>query len=48
MTIASLGGIEAIIAAMSTHKDHSELQETACAGLSKLAVENDGMMSISM
>ena len=45
MKIVSLGGIEAIIKAMSTHKDHSGVQEKACGALMKLAV-NDGMVSI--
>jgi hypothetical protein len=40
--IASLGGIEAIIAVMSAHKDHSGVQEKACGALSNLAVNNDG------
>jgi len=40
--IASLGGIEAIIEAMSTHKDHSVVQEKACAAFWNLAA-NDGM-----
>jgi hypothetical protein len=35
--IASLGGIEAIIKAMSTHKDHSAVQEKACGALWNLA-----------
>ena len=39
--IASLGGIEAIIEAMSTHKDHSAVQEKACGALWNLAA-NDG------
>ena len=42
--IASLGGIEAIIKAMSTHKDHSGVQENACSALWNLAA-NDGMCS---
>ncbi len=35
--IASLGGIEAIIEAMSIHKDHNGVQEWACAALGNLA-----------
>ncbi len=46
--IASLRGIEAIIKAMSTHNDHSGVQEQACGALSNLAVNDDGMVSISM
>ncbi len=41
--IASLGGIEAIIKAMSTHKDNSGVQEYACAALRNLAANNDGI-----
>ncbi len=41
--IASLGGIEAIMKAMSTHKDHSGVQEKACRALFRLAT-NDGMV----
>ncbi len=40
--IASLGGIEASIKAMSTHKDHNGVQEQACAALGNLAF-NDGI-----
>ncbi len=40
--IASLGGIEAVIKAMSTHKDRSWVQENACAALWNLAANNDG------
>jgi hypothetical protein len=40
--IASLGGIEAIISAMSTYKDHSEVQAHACSALCGL-VSKDGM-----
>ena len=40
--IASLGGIEAIIKAMSTHKDHIGVQENTCGVLRNLAVNNDG------
>ncbi len=40
--IASLGGIEAIIKVMSTHKENSEVQEKACCALLNLAV-NDGI-----
>jgi hypothetical protein len=40
--IALLGGIEEIIKAMSAHKDHSVVQENACAALWNLAA-NDGM-----
>ena len=43
MKIASLGGIEAIIAVMSAHKDHSDVQEKACAALWTLA-GYDGMV----
>ena len=39
--IASLGGIEAIIKAMSTHKDHSGIQQQACCALWDLAL-NEG------
>ncbi len=40
--IASLGGIEAIIKAMSTHKDNSVVQENGCRALWNLAA-NDGI-----
>ncbi len=40
--IGSLGGIEAIIKAMSGHKDHSGLQEIACGALRVLS-ENEGI-----
>jgi hypothetical protein len=40
--IVSLGGMERIIKAMSTHKDHSGVQEKACGALLHLAC-NDGM-----
>ena len=40
--IASLGGIDAIIKAMSTHMDNSGVQENACGALWNLAV-NDGL-----
>ncbi len=43
MKIASLGGLEAIMAAMSAHKDHGGVQEQACGALGNLAV-NDGMV----
>ena len=43
--IVSLGGIEAIISAMSTHKDHAKVQEEACSALGYL-VANDGMFSL--
>ncbi len=43
--IASLGGIEAIIKAMSTHKDHSGVQENACSALWNLVFKNDGIMT---
>ncbi len=46
MKIASLGGIEAIIAAISAHKDHIAVQEKACGALRILAA-NDGMLSIA-
>ncbi len=41
--IASLGGIEAIISAMTNHKDHSGVQEWACHALVELALK-DGML----
>ncbi len=41
--IASLGGIEAIIKAMSTHKDHSGVQENACRAFGNLAASHDGI-----
>ncbi len=44
--IASLGGIEAILAAMSAHKDHIEVQEQACGALASLAADNDGIISM--
>ncbi len=44
--IASLGGIEAIIKAMSTHKDHSGVQKNACGALNNLAA-NQGIILIS-
>ncbi len=40
--IASVRGIEAIINAMSTHKDSSVIQENACGALRNLAL-NDGI-----
>ncbi len=40
--IVWLGGIEAIIKAMSTHKENSEVQEKACTALRNLA-DNDGI-----
>ncbi len=40
--ISSLGGIEAIMSAMSNYKDHSEVQLWACNALGNLAI-NDGM-----
>ncbi len=40
--IASLGGIEAIMLAMSTHEDHAKVQQFACNALGWLA-SNDGM-----
>ena len=40
--IASLGGIEVIITAMSTHQDHNGVQEHACTALGNLA-HNDGI-----
>ena len=43
--IASLGGIEVIIKAMSTHKDHSGVQKNACGALGNLAV-NDGTLFV--
>ncbi len=46
MTIASLGGIEAILAAMSAHKDHSGVQENACTALWSLADNMDGMVHV--
>jgi hypothetical protein len=45
--IVSLGGIEAIIKAMSSHKDHSGVQEQACGALLKLA-HTDGMVSTAL
>ncbi len=41
--ITSLGGIEAIIAAMSSRKDKSRVQEHACGTLLKLAAKNEGI-----
>ncbi len=41
--IASLGGIEAIIKAMSTHKDHIGVQVNACRALWNLAANNNGV-----
>ncbi len=41
--IASLGGIEAIVTAMSAHKDHSGVQREACCALWNLAAMNDGI-----
>ncbi len=38
--IASLGGIEVIISAMSTHSDDSGVQENACYALCNLAFLN--------
>ncbi len=35
--IASQGGIEALIATMSTHKDHSGVQQYACFALGGLS-----------
>ena len=45
--IASLGGIEAIIKAMSTHKDNSGLQKYACGALNNLAA-NQGILLFSV
>ena len=44
--IASLGGIEAIIKAMSTHIDNSVVQEIACGCLRNLAF-NDGIIALN-
>jgi hypothetical protein len=44
MKIASLGGTEAIISAMSTHKDHIGVQQDACAALGSLASRNGMFM----
>ena len=41
--IASLGGIQAIIEAMSTYKDNSGVQEKACGALWNLTAYNDGI-----
>ncbi len=41
--VASLGGIEAIISAMTNHKYHSGVQEWACHALAELALK-DGML----
>jgi hypothetical protein len=41
--IASLGGIEAIISAMSTYKDHAEVQRWACYALDLIDF-NDGFL----
>ncbi len=43
MKIATVGGVEAIIAAMSAHKDHSGVQKKACGALWSLA-NSDGMV----
>ena len=40
--IASLGGLEAIINAMLTHKDISEVQDRGCGALFSLAYLSDG------
>ncbi len=45
--IVSLGGIEAIIKAMTSHKDHSGVQEKACGALRNLAF-NDGVILVSL
>ena len=42
--IASVGGIEAIIKAMSTHSDNAAVQDKACGALNHLAA-NDGTVS---
>ncbi len=41
--IASLGGIQAIIEAMSAYKDNSGVQEKACGALWNLTAYNDGI-----
>jgi hypothetical protein len=41
LLIGKLRGIEAVINAMSTHKDHSQVQHYACFALASLAI-NDG------
>ncbi len=46
--IASLHGIEAIIKAMSTHKEKSGVQEYACCALRGLAANNAGISSSSV
>ncbi len=46
--IASLGGIEAIIKVMSTHMDHSGVQQNACGALRNLAANYDGMCFFSL
>ena len=43
--IISLGGVDVIINAMSTHKDNGGVQENACWALSNLAIE-DCMLKI--
>jgi hypothetical protein len=43
LKIASLGGIEAIIKAMYTHKDRIGVQENACGALENLAA-NEGLV----
>ncbi len=45
--IAVLGGIEAIIEAMSTYKNHSGVQWKACAALGGL-VSKEGMFMFSL
>jgi hypothetical protein len=38
--IASLGGLEAIMSAMSTHKDHAEVQLQACHALGTFSAKD--------
>ncbi len=44
--IASVGGIEAIMVAMSAHKDQSGVQEQACTALWNVSANSDGMVSV--
>ncbi len=43
MSIASQGGVEAILQVMKSHQDHAGVQERACWALSILAV-NAGIL----
>jgi hypothetical protein len=46
LKIASLKGIEAIIKAMSRHKDHCGVQKQACGALWNLALSDGILISL--